>query len=150
MKTAKITPKDIKQDWYIVDADGKTLGRLASQIAYVLRGKQKPNYVPHLECGDYVVVTNAKKIHLTGNGKKEENKTYYRHTGYVGGIKSSTVRELREKTPQLIIEKAVKGMLPKTKLGSQMFNNLKVYEGESHPHKAQQPKPLQQRTAKGA
>ncbi len=143
MKTTQITPSDIKKEWYIVDATDKTLGRLASQIAYVLRGKQKPSFVPHLDCGDFVVVVNAEKIRVTGN--KEHDKSYYHHTGYVGGIKGATLSEVRQKTPGRLIEIAVKGMMPKSALSKKAVDKLKVYAGPNHPHMAQSPKPLVER-----
>lgn len=140
MKTFSATPSDIKQDWYLVDANNKVLGRLATEIAKRLRGKHKPEYTPHMDTGDYIVVINAEKIHVTG--KKETDKLYYHHTGYIGGIKSIALKDLREKEPRLIIEKAVKGMLPKNSLGRAMFKKLKVFTGPEHTHAAQQPKDL--------
>ena len=140
MKTFSATPSDIKRDWYLVDADNKVLGRLATEIAKRLRGKHKPEYTPHMDTGDYIVVINAEKIHVTG--KKETDKLYYHHTGYIGGIKSIALKDLREKEPRLIIEKAVKGMLPKNSLGRAMFKKLKVFAGPEHGHAAQQPKEL--------
>lgn len=141
MKTYTATPKDIKRDWYVVDAAGKVLGRLATEIASRLRGKHKPEYTPHMDTGDYIVVINADKIEVTG--KKESDKIYYRHTGYPGGIKSTTLKELREKTPERIIEAAIKGMLPKNSLGRTMFSKLHIYNGSEHKHQAQQPKTLE-------
>lgn len=126
--------------WYLVDADGKTLGRLASKVAAVLRGKHKAVYTPHVDTGDFVVVINAGRVHLTG--KKETEKVYYRHTNYPGGLKSATVGELRVRRPAAIIEYAVQGMLPKNKLGRRILKHLKVYEGSDHPHASQAPKPL--------
>ena len=127
-------------EWYVIDAAGYTLGRMASEIARYLRGKHKPEYTPHIDTGDYVIVVNAEKIHVTGN--KEKNKVYYRHSGYPGGIKSQTLEEVRTKHPERIIEKAVKGMLPRNSLGRAVFRKLKVYAGAEHPHGAQQPKRL--------
>jgi large subunit ribosomal protein L13 len=134
-------PEDIKPEWFIVDMDGKTLGRVATEIAKVLQGKHKPMYTPHMDTGDYVVVVNADKVHLTG--KKLEQKMYHRHSQYPGGLKSTPYGELLEKSPEKVIELAVKRMLPKNKLGRQMFKKLKVYAGAKHPHQAQQPKELE-------
>ena len=141
MKTYTATPSDIKRDWYVVDATGKTLGRLATEIARRLRGKHKPEYTPHMDTGDYIVVINAREIRVTGN--KAKDKIYYKHSGYPGGIKSINFEKLREKKPELIIENAVKGMLPKGPLGRSMFRKLKVYPGAQHLHAAQQPKTLE-------
>ena len=141
MKTFTATPSDIKRDWYVVDATGKTLGRLATEIARRLRGKHKPEYTPHMDTGDYIVVINAREIRVTGN--KAKDKIYYKHSGYPGGIKSINFEKLREKKPELIIENAVKGMLPKGPLGRAMFRKLKVYPGANHLHAAQQPKTLE-------
>lgn len=141
MKTFTATPSDIKRDWYVVDATGKTLGRLATEIARRLRGKHKPEYTPHMDTGDYIVVINAREIRVTGN--KARDKIYYKHSGYPGGIKSINFEKLREKKPELIIENAVKGMLPKGPLGRSMFRKLKVYPGAQHLHAAQQPKSLE-------
>lgn len=140
MKTFSAKPKEVRRDWYLVDADGKTLGRLASEIARRLRGKHKAIYTPHIDTGDYIVVVNAKKIRVTG--RKMSDKRYYRHTGYPGGIKSLTLEKLLERAPERAIEIAVKGMLPKNPLGRAMFRKLKVYGGTEHPHTAQQPLPL--------
>jgi len=131
---------DIKRKWYVVDADGKTLGRLATQIAIVLRGKHKPIFTPHVDTGDHVIVVNAEKIHLTGD--KVRQKTYYRHSGYPGGLKSETVKDVLARKPSAVVERAIKGMLPKTTLGKQMARKLNVYAGPTHPHAAQQPQPL--------
>lgn len=141
MKTFVAKPAEIKRDWYIVDAEGKTLGRLAADIASRLRGKHKPEYTPHADCGDYIVVVNAEKISVTGN--KRNDKMYYHHTGYVGHLKSTNFEKLIDKAPQRPIEFAVKGMLPKGPLGRAMFKKLKVYAGTDHPHTAQQPKALE-------
>ncbi|MDH3935289.1 MAG: 50S ribosomal protein L13, partial [Gammaproteobacteria bacterium] len=127
-------------DWYVVDAEGKTLGRLASEVARRLRGKHKPVYTPHVDTGDYIIVVNADKVHVTG--KKASDKMYYHHTGYVGNLKSATFNQMQEKTPGRVIELAVKGMLPKNPLGRAMYRKLKVYAGPDHNHAAQQPKPL--------
>jgi len=140
MKTFTATPADIRHDWYLVDASGKTLGRLASEIAHRLRGKHKPTYTPHMDTGDYIVVINAKEIRVTGN--KAKDKLYYSHSGYPGGIKVTNFEKLLEKKPERIIEKAVKGMLPKGPLGRSMFRKLRVYPGAEHNHTAQQPKLL--------
>ncbi len=141
MTTYMAKPGEIKRDWYVVDAAGKTLGRLASKIAQVLRGKHKPIYTPHVDTGDFVIVINADKIVLTGN--KEKQKKYYRHSGYPGGMTEITYEELRLKEPEFIIKKAVKGMIPHNKLGKKMIKKLKVYAGDEHPHQAQQPEELE-------
>ena len=141
MKTYTVREGDIKREWYVVDAQGKTLGRLASEIAKILRGKHKPIYVPHLDCGDYVIVVNAEKVRVTG--KKLDQKFYYRHSGYPGGIKSINLRDQLQKHPIRVLEAAVRGMLPKNRLGRAMIKKLKVYAGGSHPHQAQQPKVLE-------
>jgi large subunit ribosomal protein L13 len=140
MKTFSAKPESVKRDWYVVDADGKTLGRLATEIASRLRGKHKPEYTPHVDTGDYIIVVNCDKIAVTG--AKRTDKTYYHHTGYIGGIKSITFDKLLDKAPEQIIEKAVKGMLPKGPLGRAMFRKLKVYAGSEHQHAAQQPQVL--------
>jgi len=140
MRTWTVRPGDIKREWYVVDANDLVLGRVATKIASVLRGKHRPQYTPHADCGDHVIVINADKVRLTG--RKEENKVYHHHTGYVGGIKTIPVAVMREKHPERILEIAIKGMLPKNSLGRAMFKKLKVYAGEAHPHDAQQPKPL--------
>jgi len=140
MKTFSAKPAEVTRDWYIIDAEGKTLGRMATEIARRLRGKHKPEYTPHVDTGDYIVVINAEKIHVTGNKMKQ--KTYYHHTGYIGNLKSITLEKLLQKAPTSVIEKAVKGMLPKNPLGRAMFKKLKVYAGAEHAHAAQQPKPL--------
>ena len=137
MKTFVATPSTIKRDWLVIDADGLTLGRLASEIALRLRGKHKPEYTPFLDTGDYVIVINASKVKVTG--KKAQDKMYYHHTGYVGGIKSESFEKLIARKPEEVIEIAVRGMLPKGPLGRAMFRKLKVYAGESHNHAAQQP-----------
>jgi len=141
MKTQVPRTNDISRDWYVVDAENMVLGRLATRIATVLRGKNKPIFAPSVDTGDFVIVVNADKIALTGN--KLSDKIYYSHSGYPGGIKSISAGKLMEKKAEEVIRKAVKGMLPKNKLASQMLKKLKVYAGGSHPHKAQQPKPLQ-------
>jgi len=141
MKTFNSKPADIKRKWYVVDAEGKTLGRLASGIATVLRGKHKVTYTPHLDTGDFVVVLNASKIHVTGN--KLEEKYYYHHSGYPGGMKATVLRLQLEKHPDRVIKAAVWGMLPKGRLGRQIFKKLKVYSGTTHPHLAQKPKTLE-------
>ncbi len=140
MKTWTVRPGDIEREWYIVDAQGMVLGRLATQIARVLRGKHRPQYTPHADCGDHVIVINAEKVVVTGN--KESTKTYYRHSGYPGGLKSITLEKQRAAHPERIIESAVKGMMPKGPLGRKMLGKLKVYAGEQHPHMAQKPKAL--------
>ena len=141
MKTYHTPVNEIEKNWFVVDAEGKVLGRLATEIAHRLRGKHKPNYSTHMDVGDFVVVVNAEKVKLTG--KKMDDKIYYHHTGYIGGIKSQTARELLEKKPEDLVKKAVKGMLPKNTLGRQQLMKLKVYVGKEHPHEAQQPVPLQ-------
>ena len=138
MKTYVATPADRQRDWYVVDAEGQTLGRLATQIADALRGKRKPTYTPHVDTGDFVVVINCEKVAVTGN-----KKTYWRHSGYPGGIKSRTLAEMLERRPEEVIRKAVKGMLPRNRLARQQLTKLKVYAGPDHPHAAQQPKPME-------
>jgi large subunit ribosomal protein L13 len=141
MKTFVATPANRQRDWYVVDAEGKTLGRLATQIADALRGKRKPEYTPHCDVGDFVVVVNAEKIRVTGN--KLSDKVYRRHTGYPGGLRSRTLAEMLDRRPEEVIRKAVRGMLPKNRLARQQINKLKVYAGPEHPHAAQQPKPME-------
>lgn len=137
MKSYIAKPADIDHKWYVIDAEDKTLGKVAAEIAMILRGKKKPIYTPHVDCGDYVVVVNAEKVAVTG--KKEKQKIYKNHSGYPGGLKEITLAELRAKKPEEIIRHAVKGMMPKGKLGRQMFKKLKVYAGPEHPHAAQNP-----------
>lgn len=137
MKTYSAKPLEVERKWYVIDAEGQTLGRLAALCANLLRGKHKPQYTPHVDTGDFVIVINAEKIKVTG--KKETDKIYYHHTGFPGGLKSISFRALMEKNPTLAIEKAVKGMLPHNTLGSEQFNKLKVYAGSEHPHAAQKP-----------
>jgi large subunit ribosomal protein L13 len=139
-KTWNAKPGDVTREWYVVDAEGQTLGRLATRIADVLRGKTKPQYTPHIDTGDFVVVVNAEKIGVTG--KKLDQKRYYRHSGYPGGLRSRTLREQLERRPTEVIRKAVKGMLPRNKLASAQLTKLKIYAGPEHPHAAQAPKPL--------
>ena len=134
-------PAEVERKWYVVDAEGKTLGRLATEVAMVLRGKNKPIYTPHVDCGDYVIVINAEKVVVTG--KKRTNKIYKKHTGYPGGLREITFDKLQQKKPEEIIRHAVKGMLPDGKLGRQMFKKLKVYAGCEHPHTAQKPETLE-------
>ena len=141
MKTFSAKPETTKHDWWVVDAADKTLGRLASEVAHRLRGKHKPEYTPHVDTGDYIVVINAEQIQVTGN--KAKGKIYHHHTGYVGGIKSISFEKLMAKAPERAIESAVKGMLPKNPLGRAMFRKLKVYAGAEHPHTAQQPQALE-------
>jgi len=143
MKTYSAKKEDLKQEWYLVDAQDRILGRLATQIANILRGKNKPVFTPYADAGDFVIVTNAEKIRLTG--KKLENKCYYRHTGYPGGLKTRTAQEILTKKPEQLIELAVKGMLPKNRLGRKLIKKLKIYAGTAHPHEAQQPKNLELR-----
>ena len=139
-KTASANKNTVNKEWLHVDAEGQTLGRLASEVAKLLRGKHKPSYTPHVDCGDKVIITNAEKVVLTGN--KWADKTYIRHTGYPGGQRSLTAQELKEKNPAGVVEKAVKGMLPKNKLGAELFRNLKVYAGAEHGQEAQKPKTI--------
>ncbi|MBW2689231.1 MAG: 50S ribosomal protein L13 [Deltaproteobacteria bacterium] len=141
MSTPVAKKEELQKDWYVVDLEDKVLGRAATEIAHVLRGKHKAIFTPSVDTGDFVIVLNAEKVRLTGN--KLSQKMYYRHSGYTGGLKSVTAGKLLEKTPEELIRKAVKGMLPKNKLGRQMFKKLKVYCGADHPHQAQQPKELQ-------
>ena len=141
MKTYMATPSTIERKWYVVDAQDQTLGRLASEVAIVLRGKHKPQYTPHLDTGDNVIVINADKVKLTGN--KASQKMYYRHTGYTGNLKSFTYKEMMEKFPERVIKYAVKGMVPHNKLGRQILTKLHVYAGSEHPHQAQQPEALE-------
>ena len=141
MKTFVANPSTRQRDWYVVDAEGKTLGRLATQIADALRGKRKPDYTPHCDTGDFVIVVNAARIRVTGN--KRTDKVYYRHTGYPGAIRSRTLGEELERRPEEVIRKAVRGMLPKNRLARKQLTKLKVYAGPEHPHTAQQPKPLE-------
>jgi large subunit ribosomal protein L13 len=141
MKTYMATAADRQRDWYVVDAEGKTLGRLATQIADALRGKRKPEYTPHVDTGDFVIVVNAEKIHVTGD--KLTSKLYYRHSGYPGGIRSRTLGEMLERRPEEVIRKAVKGMLPRNRLARRQLTKLKVYAGPEHPHAAQQPKQME-------
>lgn len=140
MKTISAKSETVKRDWYIVDASGKTLGRMAAEIAHRLRGKHKPEFTPHVDTGDYIVVVNAEKVRVTGN--KAKDKMYHRHTGYPGGIKSLSFEKLIAKAPERPIQSAVKGMLPRGPLGRAMFKKLKVYAGDVHPHAAQQPREL--------
>ncbi|HSH48998.1 MAG TPA: 50S ribosomal protein L13 [Halomonas sp.] len=140
MKTFTAKPQSVQRDWYIVDAADKTLGRLATEIARRLRGKHKPEYTPHVDTGDYIVVINAEKVKVTGN--KASDKIYYRHTGYPGGLRSMSFEQMIDRVPERVIELAVKGMLPKGPLGRAMYSKLKVYAGNEHPHTAQQPQAL--------
>ena len=140
MKTFVAKPETVKRDWYVVDAEGKTLGRLASEIASRLRGKHKAEYTPHVDTGDYIIVINAEKVTVTGN--KAKDKMYHAHTGFPGGLKSTTFDKLQAAKPEMIIEKAVKGMLPRGPLGRAMYRKLKVYSGTEHNHAAQQPQVL--------
>ncbi|MCG9707374.1 50S ribosomal protein L13 [Pseudoalteromonas shioyasakiensis] len=140
MKTFVAKPETVKRDWYVVDAEGKTLGRIATEIAHRLRGKHKAEYTPHVDTGDYIIVINAEKVTVTGN--KAKDKMYYAHTGFPGGLKSTTFDKLQAAKPEMIIEKAVKGMLPRGPLGRAMYRKLKVYAGTEHNHAAQQPQVL--------
>ena len=141
MKTFSAKPETVKRDWFVIDAENKVLGRLATEIARRLRGKHKAEYTPHVDTGDYIVVINADKVAVTGN--KMKNKMYHHHTGYPGGLKSVNFEKLQATKPEMIIEKAVKGMLPKNPLGRQMYRKLKVYAGPNHDHAAQQPQTLE-------
>jgi len=140
MTTVSAKPAEVRRGWYLVDTNEKTLGRLASKIAHRLRGKHKPEYTPHVDTGDYIVVVNAEKVRVTGN--KMQDKMYYHHTGYIGNLKSTNLTKLLAEHPERALEKAVKGMLPKNSLGKTMFKKLKVYAGPEHKHEAQQPQPL--------
>ncbi|GIK38254.1 MAG: 50S ribosomal protein L13 [Chloroflexota bacterium] len=141
MKTISAKETEVQRDWYVIDAQGQTLGRLATRTAAVLRGKHKPLYTPHVDCGDYVIIVNAEKVHVTG--QKLSQKKYYRHSGYPGGLKEVSLRDQLQKFPERVLESAVRGMLPKNRLGRRMFKKLKVYPGPDHPHQAQQPKPME-------
>ena len=141
MKTLSAKPESVTRDWYVVDASDKTLGRLSTEIARRLRGKHKPEFTPHVDTGDYIVVVNAEKVRVTG--RKSTDKQYYRHTGYPGGIRSMNFEEMIERHPERVIEYSVKGMLPRGPLGRAMFKKLKVYAGDEHPHTAQQPQQLE-------
>ena len=141
MKTYYAKPSEVQREWLLVDATDMTLGRLASEVAQILRGKNKPTYTPHIDTGDFVVIVNAEKIKITG--AKATDKVYYRHTGYVGHLKSETFTEAMEKHPTSVIEHAVRGMLPKGTLGTQMYKKLKVYAGPEHPHQAQNPRKIE-------
>lgn len=141
MKTFSAKPQEVRREWFVVDATDKVLGRLASEVAHRLRGKHKPEFTPHVDTGDHIVVINAEKVHVTGN--KAEAKTYWHHSGYPGGIKSASFKELVSDHPERIIQTAVKGMLPKNALGRQMIKKLHIYSGSEHKHQAQQPQPLE-------
>jgi large subunit ribosomal protein L13 len=141
MKTYVATPATRERNWLVVDANGQTLGRLATQIADTLRGKRKPEYTPHCDVGDFVIVVNAEKVSVTG--KKREDKRYYRHSGYPGGLRSRTLGELLDRRPEEVLRRAVKGMLPRTRLGRAQLRKLKIYAGPDHPHAAQQPEPME-------
>ena len=141
MTTVSAKPAEVRRDWYLVDANEKTLGRLASAIAHRLRGKHKPEYTPHVDTGDYIVVINAEKVRVTGN--KMKDKMYYHHTGYIGNLKSTNLTKLLAEHPEQALESAVKGMLPRNPLGKAMFRKLKIYAGPEHRHQAQQPQPLE-------
>jgi large subunit ribosomal protein L13 len=141
MKTFSANPQTVRRDWFVVDASGKTLGRLATEVARRLRGKHKPEYTPHVDTGDYIVVVNAREVNVTGN--KRSDKMYHRHTGYIGNLKSATFEEMVDKSPEEVIRLAVKGMLPKNPLGRQMMRKLKIFAGPEHKHEAQQPQTLE-------
>ena len=141
MRTFSAKTEEIDREWYVVDAQGQTLGRLASRIATILKGKHKPIYTPHLDCGDFVIILNADKVRVTG--RKMDQKFYYRYSGYPGGLSQISLRDQLARHPERVLQAAVRGMLPKNKLGRQMIKKLKVYAGDEHPHAAQQPKPLE-------
>jgi large subunit ribosomal protein L13 len=141
MRTFVTKPREVERQWFVIDAEGQTLGRISSKIATLLRGKHKPIYSPSVDCGDYVVVINADKIHVTG--QRMDQKVYYRHSGYVGGLKEITLRRQLETRPERVIQAAVRGMLPKNALGRKIIRKLKVYAGPDHPHDAQQPQPME-------
>jgi large subunit ribosomal protein L13 len=141
MNTFSAKPAEVRRDWFVVDATGKTLGRLSTEIAHRLRGKHKPEYTPHVDTGDYIVVVNAEKIRVTGN--KLKDKMYHRYTGYIGNLKSQPLEKMLDEHPERVLEKAVKGMLPRGPLGRQMFKKLRVFKGPEHDHAAQQPIPLE-------
>ncbi|WP_405223610.1 50S ribosomal protein L13 [Lentisalinibacter sediminis] len=137
MKTFSAKPAEVRRDWYVVDATGKTLGRLATEVARRLRGKHKPEYTPHVDTGDYLIIVNAEKVRVTGN--KLKDKMYHHHTGYIGNLKSRSLEQMLDKAPERVIQSAVKGMMPRNRLGRQMMGKLKVYAGPEHQHSAQQP-----------
>ena len=137
MSSTLAKPQEVERKWYVIDAEGRNLGRMASEVASILRGKKKPTFTPHVDCGDYVIVINAEKV--AGTGKKRHDKIYKRHTGYPGGLREGTFEEIKEKHPTEAVRHAVKGMMPKGKLGRQMFKKLKVYAGPEHEHQAQKP-----------
>ena len=141
MRTFTQKQEEIARNWYVVDAEGETLGRLASRIAPILKGKHKPVYTPHMDCGDYVIIVNAEKVRVTG--RKMDQKLYYRHSGYPGGLRSISLKDQLAKHPERVLQAAIRGMLPKNKLGRRMLKKLKVYAGNSQPHQAQQPRPLE-------
>ena len=141
MKTFSAKPAEVRRDWYVVDATGQTLGRLSTEIARRLRGKHKPEYTPHVDTGDYIVVVNAEKIRVTGN--KLKDKMYHHHTGYIGNLKSTSLEKLLEKAPERVLQNAVKGMMPRGPLGRKMYSKLRVFKGPEHDHTAQQPIPLE-------
>ena len=141
MRTFTAKAAEIRREWYVVDAEGQTLGRLASKIAPILKGKHKPTYTPHLDCGDFVIIVNAQKVRVTGH--KLDQKFYYHHSGYPGGLRSTSLRDQLDRHPDRVIEAAIRGMLPKNRLGRSMIKKLKVYASAAHPHEAQQPKPLE-------
>jgi large subunit ribosomal protein L13 len=143
MKTYMARPLEVERKWHVIDAQGKTLGRLASEIARILRGKNKPRYTPHVDTGDFVVVVNADRVAVTG--RKAEQKLYRRHTGYPGGLRETSYEQMMERKPTEILRKAVYGMMPKTRLGRQQFRKLKIYAGPDHPHEAQRPEPYEVR-----
>ena len=143
MKSYMARPLEVERKWHVIDAEGQTLGRLATEIARLLRGKNKPQYTPHVDTGDFVVVVNAEKVVVTG--KKAEQKVYYRHTGYPGGLKETSYETMLERKPTEILRKAVRGMMPRTRLGRQQFRKLKIYAGPEHPHEAQAPEPYEVR-----
>jgi large subunit ribosomal protein L13 len=147
IKTYTPKPEDIQREWFVIDAEGQTLGRLATQIAQILRGKHKPIFSPHVDVGDYVIVINCEKIRVTG--RKLDQKLYYRHSGYPGGLRTVTLRQLLDRFPERVIRLAVRGMLPRNKLGRKMIKKLKIYQGNTHPHEAQQPKVYEIEASRG-
>ncbi len=141
MKTYSPKPQDVERKWYVVDAEGQVLGRLATQIAHIARGKHKPMWAPHADVGDYIIVVNADKIRLTG--RKADQKMYYRHSGYPGGLKSTSLRRMMEKRPEFVLQEAVRGMLPGNRLGRKLLKHVKIYASPTHPHESQQPETLE-------
>ncbi|MDZ7725425.1 MAG: 50S ribosomal protein L13 [candidate division KSB1 bacterium] len=140
MKTYSPKPKDVERKWYVIDAEDLALGRLACKVAHIVRGKHKPMWAPHADVGDYVIIVNADKVKLTG--RKAQDKVYYHHSGYPGGIKATPIWRMQERKPEFVVQKAIRGMLPRNRLGRKLLKHAKIYKGEAHPHTAQQPEPL--------